>query len=266
MKKHLAVALAAAALLGAADDAKNPNAFKTHTELSYVSTEGNTDTEALSLDFNGKKAWGVHSLALDFEALYGTDSGVENKNKLFAELNYDWQFAKRLAFNYVVGYKDDKFSGFDYQFYTGPGAKYIVLDDKTLKLDVQANVLFNANQEMDKYYSDAGFTDEVKYPYPDGKAGLYKVDGIYDDYYGYMLKGKFQWLITEGFKFIQNASYRGDFDDMDNYFVTSKSALESRINSMFSMGISYKIDYVNLPPAGNERTDKTFMTSLIIDY
>lgn len=263
MKRVIAISLAACAAVFAADAA---NPFVTHTELSYVQTEGNTDTTAFSLDFTGKKSWGAHSLKLDLDALYGTENNIENKNKVFSELNYDWQFADHFTLNYLAGYKNDKFSGFDYQFYTGPGAKYIALDDKTFHLDFRGNVLFNADQGMDKYYTDANLTDEVKYPYPGGTSGLYKVDGEYDDYAGGMLKGNFSWVIVEGFKFLQEASYRVSFDDSANYFIYSKSAVESKISDMFSLGFSYKVDYTNLPPEGNERTDKTFMTSLIIDY
>lgn len=252
------------ALLFGTDTAPSANPLVTHTELSYVQTQGNTDTTAFSLDFNGKKGWAAHSVKLHADALYGTENSLENKNKLFGELNYDWQFAKHIALNYVTGYKDDKFSGFDYQFYTGPGAKVIVLDQKPFALDFQGNVLYSIDQGMKKYYDTNG--TEVPYPYPDGTAALTKVAGDYSNYWGYMIKGSFGWIITEGFKFIEEASYRSDFEQPDNYFVYAKTALESKINSTFSMGVSYKLDYTNLPPEGNERTDTTFMTSLIIDY
>ena len=91
----------------------------------------------------------------------------------------------------------------------------------------------------DKYY-DANGT-EVLYPYPDGTAGLTKVPGAYNDYWGYMLKGNFAWQILEGLKFRQEASYRSDFKAPKTYFVYAKTALESKINSTFSMGVSYKI-------------------------
>ena len=264
MKKTLLLAAAACSLL-AAQDEKDPNAFVTHTELSYVQTGGNTDTTAFALDFTGKKAWGAHSAKLDLDAIYGTENSVENKNRFYGEFNYDWQFAKHFTVNYLAGYKRDRFSGFDYQFFTGPGAKYIALDDKTFHFDLQGNVLYNIDQEMDRYYTDANRTDETKYPYPDGK-GDYRTPGAYNDYYGGIFKGNFSWVTVEGFKFIQDASYRFDFEDADNYFLTSKSAVESKISDLFSLGISYKVNYANLPPEGSERTDTTFMTSLIIDY
>jgi putative salt-induced outer membrane protein len=255
---------AAAAVLMGAEGVEKANPLVTHTELGFVQTGGNTDTTAFSLDFTGKKSWAKQSLKLNLDALYGTQNGVENNNKIVGILNYDWQFEKRVALNYIVGYKDDKFSGYTYQFYTGPGVKYDVLGSKKYQLDLQGNVLYNMQQEMNKYY-DANGT-EVKYPYPNGTDGLTKVDGTYNDFWGYLVSGNFRWTIVEGFKFIEEASYRSDFGNADNYFVYSKTAVESKINGNFSMGVSYKINYNNLPPAGNERTDTTSMVSLIIDY
>lgn len=269
MKKIALLSLVAVTLIAAEakKEKKAPavTAFMTHTELSYVQTQGNTNTNAFSLDFNGKQKIHNHSIKLDIDALYGDEESVENKNSLISELNYDYQFAKHFTINYLVGYKNDKFSGFDYQLYTGPGAKYIAIDNKKRKLDFQLNVLYSVDDTMDKYY-DPTSGDEIKYPYPDGTTGANKVDGDAREYTGYVAKLNYNCNILEGLKFVQELSYRGDFEEQENYFVFSKTAFESKISDLFSMGISYKVDYVNVPPAGNEYSDRTFMTSLIIDY
>ncbi|MEA3521591.1 MAG: DUF481 domain-containing protein [Campylobacterota bacterium] len=263
MKKIVVLSLATALMLNAADDIEK-NEFKTHTELSYVETQGNTNTAAFSLDFMGKKTWDKHSVKLDFDALYGTDADVETKNKIITEFNYDYQFANHFAINYLIGYKNDKFSGFEYQFYTGLGIKYIVLDSQTHKLNFQGNILYNMDETMDEYFDANG--DEIEYPYADGTAGSTVVKGISEDYYGYSLKADYAWQIMENLNFIQELSYRNGFDDHDNYFAFSKTGIAAKISDMFSMGVSYKIDYTNLPPADKEYSDRTFMTSLIIDY
>ena len=263
MKKILLLSFATTLMLNAADNI-DKNEFKTHTELSFVQTQGNTDTTAFSFDFAGKKAWDKHSAKLDIDALYGIDSGVETKNKILGEFNYDYLFAKNFTVNYLLGYKNDKFSGFEYQFYTGPGIKYLVLDSKVHKLNFQGNILYNLDETMNEYFDANG--DEIKYPYPDGTAGATVVNGKSEDYTGYSLKGDYAWKITENFDFVQELSYRSDFDNADYYFAFSKTGVMAKISDMFSMGVSYKIDYTNLPPADKEYSDRTFMTSLIIDY
>jgi len=240
--------------------------YSSHVELGYVSTSGNTDTKSSSFDGMAKAEWGKNVLQLDLDYLYGEENSIENNNKLVLEINYDHKVAKHFALNYLFGYKDDKFSGFEYQAYTGPGVKYIAIESDIQKLDFQSNVLYSEDSEMDKFYAPNG--DEIKYPYasPDRNATTTRVDGKTDDYWSFFVKGDYLWNITDSFKFIQMLSYRVDTENTDIYFVNSKSALESKISDTFSMGVNYKITYVNSPPDGNERTDKVLTVALILDF
>lgn len=261
MKKIIGLSLLCAAMLYAEE-----TGFVTHTELGYVQTSGNTDTKSGTLDFTGKKSWEKSSLQLDVDYLYGEENGIENSNKLESELNYDYKVADHFALNYLVGYKDDKFSGFNYQFYTGPGVKYKAIENDAHKLSFQFNALYSRDSQMDKFYDALG--EEIKYPYVDPSKDLAvsTVPGITDEYGSFLLKGDYSWKITDSFKFLQMLSYRIDAEDSDIYFINSKTGVESKISDVFSMGVNYKVAYVNTPPAGNERTDKTFTVSLIIDY
>jgi len=267
MKKIIALSLVCFTLAIADENTEKENPFVTHTELGYVSTSGNTDTKSGSLDFMGKKSWGKHSVQLDVDYIYGEQDGIENNNKLDTKLNYDYSFTERFGFNYLVGYKDDKFSGFDYQFYTGPGVKYTALKGEVHNLSFQSNILYSLDQESDKFYSDAALTVETPYPFVPVK-GPFKdpASGQSSDYSAFFIQGDYSWQFTEATKFVQMLSYRVDMGDADVYFINSKTGVESKISDIFSMGISYKVDYVNEAPAGNVNTDKTFMVSLIMDY
>ncbi len=261
MKKIIGLSLLCASMLVAEE-----SAFITHTELGYVETSGNTETTSATLDFKGKKSWDRNSIQFDLDYLYGEENGIENNNKLETELNYDYSFAKNVSFNYLVGYKDNKFSGFNYQFYTGPGVKYKAVENDAHKLAFQLNALYARDSQTDKYYDALG--EEIKYPYVDPSKDLTAstVIGKTEEYGSFFLKGDYAWKITDSFKFIQMLSYRVDAEDSDIYFINSKTGVESKISNIFSMGVNYKVAYVNTPPVGNERTDRTFTVSLIIDY
>ncbi len=237
MKKILLISLTTASLLFAAEADRD---LKTHTELSLVNASGNTDNTSFAFEMKADKNYGKHEFRADANAYYSKDSDISTKNKWMLELNYDYMITDRLSFNYLFGYKQDKFSGFDYQFYTGPGVGYKVVNTTKHKLNVQANLLYSID----------------------------KIENISDtnDYLGYGAGLNYEWLVMENLKFKQDLKYRGSFDDSENYFVNSKTAIESKISGMFSMGISYAIDYANLPAAGKESTDRTLLASLIIDY
>jgi putative salt-induced outer membrane protein YdiY len=94
-----------------------------------------------------------------------------------------------------------------------------------------------------------------------------KVKTNLDENYGsYRAKLLYSLNILDNLKFDEEASYKGSFNESDNYFIFSRSALSSKISDMFSAGISYKIDYSNLVLANVEKQDNTFEAFLSIDY
>ena len=236
--------------------------FTTHTEIGYIKTTGNTDTETYNIDINLKQEWEKHILTIGFLKLYGEEDSTENKNKTFTELNYYYKFTDRFAFDYMAAYKEDKFSGYDYQFYTGPGLVYKFIDAEKHTLLAKGNVLYARDDIEDTYHDATGA--EVSYPYPSGSINQH--DGYSDEYAAYKAQILYTWLFSEKTKFTQDLRYRSQFDEAKNYFVYSKSAFETKLSDIFSASISYQIDYINEAAIGKQNTDKTTMFNLIIDY
>lgn len=216
------------------------NEIKTHTELGYVNTKGNTNTTTFSVDAKIKKGWDKHHLELAVDGQYAEDEGVQTKNKYLIELDYDYMITDRFYFDYLIGYKKDKFSAYNYQAYTGPGAKYKAIVSDKHNLTINGNILYSQDE-----------ADETNQK---------------NSYVSLRTKALYEWKITDSLKFSQEASFRTEAEELDNYFVFSKTALISKLNSYLSAGISYKVDYVNLTSIGTENTDKTLTANLIIDY
>ena len=232
--------LASALTLTAQADTTKDDALVTHTELGYIGTTGNTKTTTFNIDTNVKKGFDKHIFKLLLDGQYGSDNDIASKNKYYLELTYDYKFTDRLAFSYIVGYKRDKFSAFHSQFFTGPGIKDKIIISDTHNLTLEGSILYSS----DDYYDPAIGTD---------------------NYSAYRAKGTYDWQMLKNLKFEQELSYRGSFDNVDKYFVYSKSAFASKISDMFSAGISYKVDYVN--QAGTQKhTDTTLTANLIMDY
>ena len=240
MKKIAALTLLVSSLL-MAEEAKNP--LKTHAEFGFIDTKGNTDTQSYNLEVDLKKSLEKHSVEFKFDGQYAENEDEEIKNKYATTLEYNYNFMKTLAFTLLAGYKDDKFSGFDYQTYVGPGLKWNAYVAKTQTLDLEAAVLYS----YDKY--DTIQNGEDDNDYASGRAKL-----------AYMLQ------MSENLKFTQDISYRVDLEDGKNYFVYSKTAFVSKFSDVFSGGISYKVDYANRPPIGKEYTDRTLTANLIADF
>ena len=240
MKKIIALSLLTSTLV-LAQDAKNP--LVSHAEFGFIDTKGNTNTQTYNLEASLKKTKEQHSLEFKFDGQYAEDDGDEIKNKYAATLEYNYAFNPTIALSAIAGYKDDKFSGFDYQAYAGPGVKWQAYKSEKQALSLDAAILYS----IDKYEFEQN--GEESNDYAAGRAKL-----------------AYELVVLENLKFTQDLSYRVDLGESENYFIYSKSALTSKISDIFSAGLSYKIDYANTPPSGKEYTDKTLTANLIVDF
>ncbi len=214
--------------------------IKTHVQLGYIKTNGNTKTETFSLDGSFKKAWGKNSGSIIFDGQYGNADGSITKNKYSTEMQYAYLFTNTLSFTYLVGYKNDEFSAYNYQSYTGPGIKWATYKSDKQKLDLEASVLYSQD--------------------------LFKSTNNTNRYSAYSAELSYELKVLENLKFNQGLSYRSSFENSNNYFVFSKSELSSKISNIFSAGISYKIDYANVVTTGIKRQDNTLEAFISLDY
>jgi putative salt-induced outer membrane protein YdiY len=216
---------------------KRKDDFITHTELGYSKTGGNTDTQTFNLDFKIKKRWAKHNSEFHIDAQYAQNGDKQTKNKYILELEYNYDLTSRLSFNYITGYKNDKFSSYDYQFYTGPGFSYKVIKKEKHKLSIDTNIMFSQDKEE-----------------------------LIREYISFMSKAIYSWQILNNLDFEQTLSYRTEVKDNDNYFIYSKSAIKTKLSKIFSTSISYKYDYVNILTTNQSHKDDTISINLIADY
>ncbi len=218
----------------------------THMQLGYIKTDGNTNTETFSLDGSFKKAWGKSSGSIIFDSQYGNAEGVETKSKYFVELEYAYLFADTLSFTYLIGYKNDKFSSYNYQAYTGPGLRWATYKSQKQQFNLEGNILYSQDELQSK--------------------NVVAPNDATDTYASYQAKLTYELKVLENLTFNQDLSYRASFEEANRYFVYSKSSLTSKLSDIFSAGINYKIDYTNEVPAGIVQRDNTLTAFISLDY
>ncbi len=264
MKKILLSLIVATSAVIAAESQTNENVFVTHTELGYIETQGNTKTQTFNLDAKAKKNWENNALSLLFDAQYASDQDIETKNKFVTELEYDYSFTQQLAFSYLAGFKQDKFSGYAYQAYTGPGARYTPIKGEIHNLNLDGSILYSQDDKEDTNYGPTGAI--IVYPNPAAISTVTTTSGTVKSYGSFRAKAVYNWQIFDNLKFDQELNYRVSFEDAENFFIFSKTGFTSKFSDMFSAGLSYKIDYINQAAIGKDYTDRTFTANLIIDY
>ncbi len=235
--------------------------FSAHAELSYANTAGNTESQDVAGNLKFKYPFKQNAIRFEGNVLYSDndlfdDNGSyteteRTKNRWDAELNYDYNFNDTVAFNYLAGAKGDEFSSFVYQIYTGPGMILTAVKNDEHDLKFQGNILWEWDEHRKDYNADTNVTTPQ----------------YTRDYAAYQISMDYVYQFTKTSKFIQYLMYRSEFDDTSNYFGKSKTAVESKISDVFSMGVSYTIDYTNLKAADvREYTDRVFLASLIVDF
>jgi len=221
------------------------NAFITHTELGFIMTSGNTETVSYNADLAVSKRFDAHKFKFTFNGQYAYDNtdgaSTEIKNQYLTELTYNYDISDFISFTYLNGFKQDKFSNFDYQFYTGPGMTYKAIVSDSHNLEVETNFLYSVDNIVGKNSPEK------------------------DEYTAYRAKALYSWQIFDNLKFDEELSYRGSLEQQTNYFAFSKSMITNKINDILSAGISYTMDYVN-ESGDAEHTDSTLSISIIIDY
>jgi putative salt-induced outer membrane protein len=215
--------------------------FNTHTELSYTDTSGNSETQTFSLksDISAKMDENL-TLKGKVNILYVSDHrSNEIANKKYIELEYNHKLSDRLFSFVKSNYTNDKFSGYNYQLNVGPGLGYRVIKSR------KHNVNFSLSLQ---YSEDSPEQNEIE-TYSSTEAGI-----------------KYIWKIESKLTFKQDGSYQTSNEERDNYFTKAVSSVEYQLNDNLSLGTSYSVNYQNVAPAGAEKFDRIFLTSLIIDY
>lgn len=199
----------------------------------------NPQTAPMAFEGNAKTWSGPHMLEVRVNAYRSGDVGEIFKDKRSCEVNYDYQLCPAVSLNYLLGYREERFGGYDYRTYAKPGMEVRLVDDPEHKLDLQANILYARDK-------------------PDSLPET--------DYLSSRFGGIYRWNMEDNLRFIQEALYHVNLQETQYSTFRSKSAVETKINATLSMGVSYRIDYIATPSPLPERFDRTVLASVSIDY
>jgi putative salt-induced outer membrane protein len=209
-----------------------------HLELSYVQTSGNSNTSTFSTKVEASTALSDKS---NFRAkgniLYSENDNDSSANKYDIELDYNYMLSEKVYSYFGVNYLKDQFSDYDYRLNTGPGFGYKLLDDKEQTIDLQGGL----DYALDQYNN-----------------------GVKDEYVATRAEVNYRYKINENLKFKQMFNYLVSLEDNNKYFMASDTSLGVKMTDNLSLGVSYRVDYVN--QTSKEHADRKLLTSLIVDF
>ena len=209
-----------------------------HLELSYVQTNGNTNTTTFSSKLQGIAALSdTESIKAKGSILYSESDENTSANKYNVELDYNHMINEKLYSYMGINYIKDQLSDYDYRLNIGPGLGYKLLEDEIQTIDIQGGL----DYAYDKYN-----------------------DGSKDNYLAGRSEINYKYEFSQNVEFKQMLSHLTSFEDSEKYFAVSDSSIGVKMTQNLSLGVSYAMDYTN--KTGKEKLDKKFLTSLIVDF
>ena len=210
--------------------------------LSYVNTSGNTDTETFASRLGLEREGKIHNFLFRGDALFAESDGEKTSDKIYFEGGWERFLSKKVFTLLSGGFSRDKFSGYEYRLFSGPG--------------VGVEFVKNEKRELRGFFSLVYYRDKFSIGGRDT-----------DDYFTGKLATSYSWNISENLKLGENLSYLASVERSGRYFIDSETALEVKINRFLSLGVGYLIDYQNDPPSTDlKKTDTMFLTNLILDF
>jgi putative salt-induced outer membrane protein len=243
--------------------------WKNTTELGFVTTTGNTETENLSFKNTFTYGWTKTSLKFDASMLtaeqttreasnVGGSLVVDETTESTAEnyrlaLKLRRELRERLFAYGSANWERDVFSGIDSRYVYGAGVGYRLLDEERQQLAVELG---------------ADYTDEQ----PVGAAQS-------DTYAGARAAADYEWKFSETAKLSQELEMLWNLEESSDYRINSVTSLTAALTSKLALKTSYTIRYDNEPvvevleaPGFDpvlfefDETDTVLSASLVINF
>jgi putative salt-induced outer membrane protein YdiY len=239
-KALLVIALASIVWAGSAlgEDAP-PDPWSGSGELSFVSTAGNTDTETLGLGFEIAYKPGVWTTEAKVGYLRAESDGELTAEKLTGLLGLRRSLNERFDLYARTTFLQNEFAGVDSNWGLEAGGIYKALTGDRHFLDLSAGL---------------GYTSEDR------------VSGESLEFAMATLGAVYKWKISESTDFTNDFGFVYDLEDSEDWRIANTTAIAASINKLFSLKVSYGLNYQNEPAQGFEKRDAVTAVALVAKF
>ncbi len=215
--------------------------------LAYLATSGNSDTTTFGLDFKMERAptpWGLEVIAAFNRA---DEDSVKTAERYLVGVRAKRSLSERFDLFAGVSGERDVFAGIDPRYVVEAGVLYRALRGPTHLLSFDLG---------------ATWTDETQVQtLPDGAEVETGVD-----YLGAVAGLAYEWKISDAASFVQRLIFYPNFDDSDDWRLSSNTGLSAAVNSWLAVKLDYGLRYRSRPIGDNDTTDTTTKVSLVASF
>jgi putative salt-induced outer membrane protein YdiY len=208
--------------------------------FSYLATAGNTDTESFGLDLKiDRRAtpWGVK--------VRGKFNRAEENDHLTAERYFLMiqalrGLSERIDLFAALSGEQDRFAGIDFRVVVAGGVEWKALLGPKHLLDIDLGLTW---------------TDET---------GL--LPEFDDSFIGSLLGLDYSWVLSKTAKLTQTATFFFNFDQTDEWRLTTDTGLQAQVIERLAVKLSYEIRYDNKPLLIFKDTDTIAKASVVLRF
>jgi putative salt-induced outer membrane protein len=204
--------------------------------LSYLATTGNSETETLGLSTAWDRRstpWGIELRALAHRAETERETTAE---RYLASVRGKRALSDRHELFAGLVHERDEFAGFDQRSIVEGGALWRALVGPVHELAFDAGLTWTSEDRL---------------------------DGTDDEWTGAVAGVAWAWKITPAAALRERLLFYPNFDDSDDWRLTSETALDAALADSWALRVSYLVQRDNRPPAGFEETDTSTAVSLV---
>ena len=220
-------------------DPPPPPRFEGASELSLVSTGGNSETQSLGLGSSliwRPDPWTTHA---NLSFVRSEASGVETARALTAWLRQGRLLTPKLDVFGRVEYLANEFAGIDSRATVEGGLGYKFLDTPRHLVRADAGL---------------GYAHESRLVGEDLSTALLNLAGMY------------RWRFNDTAA-IENASlFSSSFDDGDDWRFRNAFAVTATMTRVLSLKVAHELKFVNAPVEGFEKTDRLLSAAIVVKY
>ena len=209
--------------------------------LGGLFTTGNSKIEQVDAAFQltGIPTSGL-AAELTIASSYGSQDEVTFREKYLTEGSLKYSLTET---NYITGrsyWTRDEFSGINREYGASAGFGHDLVSNESLTAGIEAGSGFFSRENTEETVLETST---------------------------WYTKAALLWQPGQSWTFSETATYTGDFQDSDNYFIGSVLEAQSAITGNLSFVMGYDITLYNKPPVeGNEKTDTSLRVQLRLAF
>jgi putative salt-induced outer membrane protein YdiY len=207
------------------------------SELSFVSTAGNTETRTTGLASDLTRQTDASASHVRFAYISSVSDDVTQARTTTLQARHGFNLREHLAVFARGGYTRDRFAGIDNRVAFDGGLAYTVGNAPRHQLTFEGGVGYTAEDRIEE--------ETLRFATGTGTA-------------------RYVWQIATGSELREEVAFVSDLGEAENWRAANAAAISVTINRLLSLKVSNDVEYRNLPVTGFERTDVRTAAAVVL--